>query len=251
MQGDDVSLSAPVPEKREHQAAPQKKSAPPPERKAPAADIFALTPGVSEGKVAASPHQTSPSGNAPMTLFMEDPSLAGHLAQGTEIPAPHGHPAKDKKPAGEARMQRLLTKVEKEKSEYGLSMQAPCPDDAVSHLRSQVENDLGTALPDDYARFLSRTNGLDHNGLTIFGSRTAPIAGYDDREIEGVVEANRDRRDVDSMKKYLVVGESGDMVYAFDPEKSRYVGLDSCSLDHCESYASFDTMLKAAFEANA
>jgi len=145
----------------------------------------------------------------------------------------------------------VIDRVAGEKKEYGLSMQPPCGGKSLCALKEKVAGELNCELPGDYEAFLSKSNGLDHNGLVFYGSEPCPICGFDDRQLDGIVEANQGRRDMEALKNYLVVGESEDALFAYHPQSSRYVALDSSSLDEGESFDSFRQLLRSALDASA
>jgi hypothetical protein len=140
----------------------------------------------------------------------------------------------------------LLQPVADDKKQYGLSMQPSCACGRMGSLRDRVREELQADLPSEYEEFLTHTNGLDYDGLVFYGSEPGPIAGYDDRVLDGVVEANMGYRENGSMGKMLVLGESEDYLYVFDSQKSTYHAVDSTSLKKCEHYTSFRELLAGA-----
>lgn len=140
----------------------------------------------------------------------------------------------------------LLQPVADDKKQYGLSMQPSCACGRMGSLRDRVKEELQADLPSEYEEFLAHTNGLDYDGLTFYGSEPGPIAGYDDRLLDGIVEANMGYRENGSMGRMLVLGESEDYLYVFDSQKSTYHAVDSTSMKKCEHYTSFRELLAGA-----
>jgi hypothetical protein len=206
---------------------PQKIEVPPPAVKAPSAD----------GSQKAAPA-------SPVVLFQEEPPVLVQDGAAEYSPPPQSALAT-------VQLGMVLDRVAGEKKEYGLSMQPPCEGKSVCTLKEKVAGELNCELPADYEAFLSKTNGLDHNGLVFYGSEPCQICGFDDRQLDGIVEANQGRRDMEVLKNYLVVGESEDALFAYHPQSSRYVALDSSSLDEGESFDSFRQMLRSALDASA
>jgi hypothetical protein len=144
----------------------------------------------------------------------------------------------------------ILESIAKEKEKYGLLMQPPCSDLALVSLEKRVKEELKAELDGDYALFLKKTNGLDHNGLVMYASETMAIAGFDDRMLEGLVEANRDLRDVERFVNYLVYGTSGEVNYAYSFDDEKFVTLDAVSFDCFDSFSTFRELLVAALKEN-
>lgn len=140
----------------------------------------------------------------------------------------------------------VLKPVVEEKKKYGLSMQSPCTDGSLASLKKRVKDTLKAVLDEGYASFLLETNGLDHNGLVFYASDTMPLAGFDDRTIEGIVEANLGLRDVEIFKEFLVYGTSGEVNYACRLNDGKFVTVDAVSFDLFDTFSSFKDMLVGA-----
>jgi hypothetical protein len=145
----------------------------------------------------------------------------------------------------------IVKAIAEEKKNYGLKMQDPCPEGAVAKLRKLVKDEFGAELSADYCLLLKKTNGLDHNGIVFYAGETTPIAGYKDRFIEGFMEANRGFRDIERMKRYLVYGTDGEVLYVGDIAKSSLLSIDAVSLEQFDSFDDFEKMLTGAVEAVA
>jgi hypothetical protein len=147
-------------------------------------------------------------------------------------------------------LEELLKPVAQDKEKYGLKLQPPCDESALSDLRKRVSAELSAELPESYAAFLGLTDGLDYNGLVIYSSITKPIVGYDDRFIEGFVEANISFRDLEAFRKYLVIANSGELLYLYEIASSRSLAVDSISLQPEEHFGSIEEMLGAALKVH-
>lgn len=64
----------------------------------------------------------------------------------------------------------LLDSICQKKKKYGESLQLPCSAEKLIRLRAKTQRELGHALLEDYAAFLSITDGLCWDGV-ISGSR--------------------------------------------------------------------------------
>jgi len=143
---------------------------------------------------------------------------------------------------------QLLEDLRKEMARFGRALQPPCPPAALERLRARVRAELKSELPEESAEFLAVTNGLDYDGVVFYGSEKLPIAGYADRLIEGLVEANLLKRDVERAKRFLIFGTDGEVLFVRDLHTGAYKALDAVALDDEESYESFEALLSGAVE---
>jgi hypothetical protein len=185
-------------------------------------------------------------GSVPVVLFQEE-SLPAMMDDKVESQKPaESHQHHRHASVRKDRTDGLLKRIAREKEQYGLKLQPPCDQSSRMSLRDQVSAELSKHLPDDYVSFLEKTDGLDHDGLVFYGSHPAPIEGYRDRRIDGLIEANHSLGDVKGLQNYLVIGESEDLLFAYRHDASCYVALDSTSTKECRSYSSFREMLDGA-----
>jgi hypothetical protein len=148
--------------------------------------------------------------------------------------------------------QQLLQEHIDDKKSYGESPQPPATATDLEQLRDRAKRELDAELPDAYCELLQVTNGLDSNGLVIYGSRTAPVVGYEKKNlsVEGLVEANLGWRDHPSHKRFVFFAESGSSLYGYDTDKRNYKILDRQSGTEMEDLPSFDELISRALEEN-
>lgn len=141
--------------------------------------------------------------------------------------------------------QRLLAEVEAAQARYGEQPQLACPPDRLARLRRRVRQELGATLPDEYADFPRARDGLNHHGLFIYASETAPVVGAPGATIQGLVEAHLDWREVEQMSDYLVFGEGNMDLYARHLPTGEHRVLDRVPGNLVEQYPSFELLLAA------
>ena len=127
-------------------------------------------------------------------------------------------------------------------------MQPPCPTTAIQELREASRKHLSYSIPDEYAEFLSQTNGLVWNGLVIYASDRTPIVGYSDRFIEGFIDGNLGYRDFEPMKDYLVFADDGTSLYVYDIGEAAHRIILRVGLSIMESFTSFEILIAKALE---
>ncbi len=142
-----------------------------------------------------------------------------------------------------------LLKIEAIEKKYDELMQPPAPQDEIDDLIKAARINFKATLPDEYLNFLRVRNGLDFDGLVIYGTKTQLAAGYDDRSIEGFVEANEVWYENDDQKRFLFFGDSDISWYCLDRTTGKYEVQDKPSGTVIEVYDDFDSMLATVLKA--
>lgn len=94
-------------------------------------------------------------------------------------------------------------------------LQFPASPEAVEHLIRAANEQLGYTPPPFYLDLLQVSDGLARNGIQLYGSHTAKIAGINTREsyLLGLVEANALWRTYEPNKEYIYLAETGGVLY--------------------------------------
>ncbi|WP_163583474.1 YrhA family protein [Gracilibacillus saliphilus] len=143
----------------------------------------------------------------------------------------------------------LLIEIEKIEVKYGGSLRHPASATEVIRMNSNIPDKLGNiTLPDSYIEFLKKINGLDFNGLVIYGVDKALLDREVDQEIYGFIETNELWYENHWQKQYIFFGDSDTAWYCYDVKDSVYVELDKPSGTVIQSFENFDSMLSDAFE---
>jgi hypothetical protein len=79
---------------------------------------------------------------------------------------------------------------------------------AIADLRVRLRERFGATLPEAYADLLRREDGVDADGLVLYGSRQSPQARGPGGFWQGLVAANELWRDVPGLEDHLVLGDS-------------------------------------------
>ncbi|MDQ7821323.1 MAG: YrhA family protein [Candidatus Eremiobacteraeota bacterium] len=147
--------------------------------------------------------------------------------------------------------EELLTPIKKDLEKYGYRLQQPAMEAEIKLLESNAKKELGAALPPEYISLLCEVNGLDYNGFVFYATHTLNITGFEDRTIEGFVEANMAFRDVDRFRDFLVFGGDGEVLYVYRLSAKKYLSIDAVALDEADPYGSFREMLQGAIDTHA
>ncbi len=92
--------------------------------------------------------------------------------------------------------------------EAGEPVQPGADEAAIATLRARLRTEFGATLPDAYADLLRREDGVDVDGLVLYGSWQSPEARGPGGFWQGLVATNILWRDVPGREDYLVLGDS-------------------------------------------
>lgn len=143
----------------------------------------------------------------------------------------------------------LLIEIEKIEGEYGRSLRDPASDIEIIKMNHTIQKKLGNIImPEPYIEFLKEVNGLDFNGLVMYGVDEDLLEKEIDEEIHGFIETNELWYENEWQKQYLFLGDSDTAWYCYAPKENEYVELDNPSGTLIQSFKSFDAMLSDALE---
>lgn len=137
----------------------------------------------------------------------------------------------------------LLHKIESEKKAYGLGIQPPANETELTDLKSKAQKSLQYQIEKEHEKFLRIMNGLSWNGFYIYASQISKINGFDDRYIDGFVDANLQYWDNESYRKFFVFGETGDALYVLNRKTKQFQEIDRVAIDPIKTFKHYDEML--------
>ena len=148
-------------------------------------------------------------------------------------------------------MHEIIEKILADKIQNGEEVQSPAGDILVETAAAQVKKAFGAELPQDYAKFWSVTNGLDYNGVVLYGAgQTVEMPGPGGFW-QGILEANTNWREGPGHTEYLVLGETDMDLLTVDLAGRDPVLRDKVSSDVFEQYetvaAAVDSILNERF----
>lgn len=108
----------------------------------------------------------------------------------------------------------------------------------IDALRAALRTEFGATLPDDYAAFLRRSDGVDFDGLVLYGSSQSERAPGPGGFWQGLVAANRLWREGPGHGSWLVLGETDMDLFTVDLDGSGPVLRDKVSSDVNETFPS-------------
>lgn len=144
----------------------------------------------------------------------------------------------------------LLIEIEKIEKKYGSSLRNPASDTEIIKMKENIQHKLeNIELPNSYIEFLKIINGLDFNGLVIYGIDEVLLDNEVVEEIQGFIETNEIWYENEWQKQYIFFGDSDTAWYCYDLTKYIYVEIDKPSGTLIQSFDSFDSMLSDALKA--
>ncbi|WP_135987243.1 YrhA family protein [Sphingomonas naasensis] len=115
----------------------------------------------------------------------------------------------------------------------------PGADEArIAVLRGALQRAFGATLPDDYAALLRRSDGVDFDGLVLYGSAQSEAAPGPGGFWQGLIAANRLWREGPGHDAYLVLGETDMDLFTVNLDGTAPVLRDKVSSDVNERFPS-------------
>jgi hypothetical protein len=102
----------------------------------------------------------------------------------------------------------LIETLEADQAAHGEARQDAASRDDIDRLRAALHAEFSAVLPNDYALFLRRANGLDYNGLVLYGATQDQAAPGPGGFWQGLRAANRLWRQGPGHEDLLILGET-------------------------------------------
>src|SRR5690606_32410566 len=138
-----------------------------------------------------------------------------------------------------------LDRIHAEQRDVGEHVAPPAEEGAIAAVADFARRALGATLPAGYAAFLRVCDGLDFNGTTIYATRQRNLGGG--VTMLGLPEQNHIFR-ADGARAHLLLGETGDELFALDIRDGGFVILDRGSLSEQQRFGSFDALLACVLQ---
>lgn len=141
-------------------------------------------------------------------------------------------------------MQSITHWVELAESQ-GFPQRPGASTDQLSRIRPAFARQFGIDLPEDYADLLRGCNGLDYDGIVIYGLEDRDdAAGF----LPGIFDSNeRLMHGVASLDTPLrFVGEAGDLLFAYDTEERQWKAVARYGWHTVFRFSTFGDLFDAA-----
>ncbi|MEK5211762.1 MULTISPECIES: YrhA family protein [Bacillus] len=145
----------------------------------------------------------------------------------------------------------LLEEIRKTEAKYGDELNSPVTDQEIRIFEEAVLGKFPVnEIPLEYKKFLQTVNGLDFNGLVIYGLDQELLREENDEEVYGFIETNEQWHENDEQKKYLFFGDSDTAWYCLDVIENEYLELDKPSGTLMNKFDDFNAMLADALKVS-
>ncbi|GGE67246.1 hypothetical protein EV200_108118 [Pedobacter psychrotolerans] len=103
------------------------------------------------------------------------------------------------------KLENIISAIKEQNLKYGDQLPSPASTEEINDLERKTTQIFQVELPEAYKGILSQTNGIDNDGVMLYGTKTLPIEGYQDRFISGLMAANEEWKE---FAGYLFYAES-------------------------------------------
>ncbi|HDR7622785.1 TPA: SMI1/KNR4 family protein [Bacillus mycoides] len=142
----------------------------------------------------------------------------------------------------------LILEIEKIEKSFNDKLNTPATDTEVHRLRKHVKEKFNVDLPSEYEEFLKTVNGLDFNGLVIYGVDPSLLDTERGELISGLIDTNEIWYENEFQKEYLFLGDSNIAWFCKNLSDGTYLELDKPSGTVMETYSNFNTMIEEALK---
>ncbi|PEO17434.1 YrhA family protein [Bacillus wiedmannii] len=144
----------------------------------------------------------------------------------------------------------LILEIEDILKSVNYKLNTPATDTEVQRLREYAKEKFNVDLPSEYEEFLKTVNGLDFDGLVLYGV-DSPLLETEKDEHEhicGFIDTNEIWYENEFQKEYLFFGDSNIAWFCKSLSDGTYLELDKPSGTVMNTYNDFNTMLEEALK---
>ncbi|MDM5434366.1 YrhA family protein [Bacillus hominis] len=143
----------------------------------------------------------------------------------------------------------LILEIEKIEKSFNDNLNTPATDSEVQKLREHAKEKFNVDLPSEYEEFLKTVNGLDFNGLVLYGVDSPLLETEKDEQICDFIETNEIWYENEFQKEYLFLGDSNIAWFCKNLSDGTYLELDKPSGTVMKTYNDFNTMLEEVLKS--
>lgn len=143
-----------------------------------------------------------------------------------------------------------ISQISKIREIRNWKLNLPTNENELSRFRKSVVEIFGEdILPQQYYEFLQTVNGIEFNGLKIYGIDQIFLDSKPINQVDRFFDANETWESIKDEDELIFFGDSDIAWYCYNLSKKSFVELDKPSGEHIETFDDFDTMLESAFAA--
>lgn len=145
----------------------------------------------------------------------------------------------------------FLSEIQKIEERYGGVLRKPAKIQELTKMKQEFELKFRHfEVSDRYIEFLKIANGLDFNGLVLYGVDRELQEPETDDEVQGFIEMNELWYENEWQQQYVFFGDSDSAWYCYDRMNRVFVELDKPSGTVMNTFVDFDTMLEEALKTS-
>lgn len=138
--------------------------------------------------------------------------------------------------AGDEGMDAVIMAARDAQVAVGEVVQAGADESRIAALRAALQREFGATLPEDYAALLRRSDGVDFDGLVLYGSAQSVASPGPGGFWQGLIAANKLWREGPGHEKWLVLGETDIDLFTVNLDGSEPALRDKVSSDVNETF---------------
>ncbi|GAB3253178.1 YrhA family protein [Chitinimonas naiadis] len=118
----------------------------------------------------------------------------------------------------------------------------------IEAFQKSVKEEFDAVLPEDYLEFLKLVDGVEHNGLIIYGTKSS-VSSDEGSELD-LVEMNYVHRESEreELETCIVLAEDSSLLFTYNVGTGQFETRDMIGLDVEDTYASFVELLEEPLE---
>ncbi|MFB5763711.1 YrhA family protein [Paenibacillus medicaginis] len=141
-----------------------------------------------------------------------------------------------------------IDQISKIRGKRNRKLNAPANENEISRFRKSVVEKFGEGiLPQQYFEFLRTVNGIEFNGLKIYGIDNNFLDSQPVNQVDSFFDANETWESIKDEDELIFFGDSDIAWYCFNATKKSFVELDKPSGELMETFNNFGAMLESAF----
>lgn len=141
-----------------------------------------------------------------------------------------------------------LEAIRQEVRIYGQELNNGISEKEANMFAKTVKKEMKVVLPQQYLDALKDVNGLEYNGIILYGMDEHLLNKEPNQHINGLIENNDIWNENEWDTPYLFLGEGDISWYAYNPENKKYYELDNPSGDVMKEFESFDLLFVKMLE---
>lgn len=141
-----------------------------------------------------------------------------------------------------------VERISKIREKRNRKLNLPGNENEISRFRKSVVEKFGEdVLPQQYYQFLQTVNGIEFNGLRIYGIDLIFLDSKPINQVDSFFDANETWESIKDEDELIFFGDSDIAWYCYNATKKSFVELDKPSGELMEIFSDFGAMLESAF----